>query len=181
MQTKSSKIRIPKALHELHGEYANPFDLWVNYLTGFLATAAIVYLANDWQFSLLKLIVLAILALDLSGGVVSNFTTATSQYYAKSKNLRYLFLTIHLVQPAVLTWIYPEYIYEIVIVSGYTLVCTLIVNELAHYEKQRTIASFLMVMGIILTITMGISEAALLIMMLLFVIKLLLAFAVKWE
>jgi len=181
MNSTDRKVKIPKALHELHGCEASIFDLWVNYITGISVTILILYLASRLDLSLIKMILLGILALDLAGGVVSNFTSGTSKYYAGNRKLRIIFIAVHFVQPLLLSWIFPESAFSILAISSFSLLAAIVINNLSHYHLQKTLAPSLTVTGIILILMMGIDTLPLLIMMLLFVIKLALAFPVKWN
>jgi len=81
MKAFDKKVAIPSYLHELHGKQASVFDLLVNYTTAIIATIIILYLAKDLSLEPYKLIILGVLALDLAGGVFSNFTEGTNNYY----------------------------------------------------------------------------------------------------
>lgn len=181
MNSTDRKVKIPKALHELHGREASMFDLWVNYITGISVTVLILHLSSSLDLPMLKMILLGILALDLSGGVVSNFTSGTSKYYAANRRLRNVFIAVHFVQPLLLSWIFPASAFSILAISSFSLLSCIVINTLKHYQQQKTLAPFLTVTGIILTLMMGIDTLPLLIMMLLFVMKLALAFPVKWD
>ncbi|MFW5687911.1 MAG: hypothetical protein ACOCXV_03185 [Bacteroidota bacterium] len=181
MNIPNKKVKIPGALHEIHGREAYLFDILVNYATGIGATVFILFLSTNLDLSMLKMILLGILALDLSGGVVSNFTSGTSNYYAASNKLRILFIGIHFIQPLLLGWIFADYWPAIAIIGSFSLLAAFLINSLHHYHLQKTVAPFFLVAAIIITVISNIDNAPLFIMMLLFVVKLILAFPVKWE
>ncbi len=79
MKTFDKKVNIPSYLHELHGKQSSIFDLLVNYTTVISITSIIIYLGLNLSLTTFKLFILGILAFDLSGGVVSNFTDGTNK------------------------------------------------------------------------------------------------------
>lgn len=101
---KNRVVNIPKPLWKLHGKQTYKQDLVMTYLI-----AVIVMLVNlraSNELVLWKVIVVAILSMDIGGGVVSNFTRGTINYYRESKLSPYLFIWFHLLQAFALAVIY---------------------------------------------------------------------------
>lgn len=177
----NKKIKVPSLLHELHGENPTVLDLILTYSIALLVTSLIYLLSFNTDLTALKIIILLILSLDLAGGVVSNFSNSTTEYYKKNKNLRYVFIALHIIQPSILIWIFPQYWMPILTISIFVLLSMLFVNLISSYEKQRTIAPFLFSIALILIVFFSINSVIVNLMLLLYAIKLIMAFAVRWE
>lgn len=181
MKAFDKKITIPSYLHELHGKQANIFDLVVNYTTAIIATLVILYLARDLSLATYKLIILGVLALDLAGGVVSNFTQGTNNYYIEKPKMRYVFIAFHVVQPLVLIWLFPGDLVGISVISMYTLVAMTVINSIEEHLRQRVYGAFLMVVGLSISFLVGEMQPIVHLMLILFVVKLIVAFAIRWK
>jgi hypothetical protein len=181
MKAFDKKVAIPSYLHELHGKQASVFDLLVNYTTAIIATIIILYLAWDLSLQPYKLIILGVLALDLAGGVVSNFTEGTNKYYIEKPKMRYVFIAFHVVQPLVLIWLFPSDLVGIAIVSIYTLIAMTVINSIQEHLRQRVYGAFLMVLGLSISFLVGGMQPIVHLMLILFVVKLIIAFAVRWK
>jgi prepilin signal peptidase PulO-like enzyme (type II secretory pathway) len=124
---------------------------------------------------------LTLLALDIAGGVVANFTKGTNNYYAESLRKRYFFVLFHLLQPSILIWIFPNELQAILGISIFTLISSIIVLNIKKQYNQRITAITLLVLSFILSILLNYSDPLLQIVMQLFSIKLILAFSVNWS
>ncbi|WP_421976366.1 hypothetical protein [Roseivirga seohaensis] len=175
------KVNMPSYLHELHGTRASVFDLLLTYTVAFITTIVVLFQAWELNLSVFKLIILGILVLDLSGGVVSNFTEGTNEYYAEKPKMRYVFIGLHVLQPILLTWLFPDDVFGIAVISIYTLIAMIIVNSVGGYLKQRVLGAFLMVIGLSVSFLVSAIQPMVHLMLILFVIKLILAFAVRWK
>ena len=181
MEMLDKKVSIPSYLHELHGKQASVFDLLVVYAAAILSTAIMLYLVWDLAFPTYKMIILAVLALDLAGGVVSNLTEGTNTYYMEKPKRRYVFIGLHVVQPAILIWLFPSDVLAISMISLYTLTAMAVINSMTDHVRQRVSGSFLMAIGLSITFIVGIIQPIVHLMLVLFVIKLIVAFAVRWK
>lgn len=181
MNRLDKKITIPTILHEFHGYEATYFDLLITYLGGILSTLAILYFTTGYHFPIWKLAITAMLGLDLSGGVIANFTKGTSMYYAANPRMRILFISLHPIQPIVLLWIFPLFGSEILVVVAIILLSMTVINGIKSYERQRVFASFLTMLALVLIVSLDISSIPLSILLLLLAVKLILAFAVRWK
>lgn len=181
MEALNRKVEIPLFLQELHGKEASVVDLFFTYLTAFVITGLILYSAIDVPMSIFKFILLGLLAFDLSGGIVANFTQGTTNYYAESHKRRYVFIGLHIIQPIMLAWIFPKDLASIYVAAAYTILATLITNSLKKEERQRFLASVFVTMGLSLVFLISPESKVVYFMLVLFIVKLILAFSVKWH
>jgi membrane glycosyltransferase len=175
------KFKVHRLFHELFGRETTTFDLLAVVISSI--SFAGLTLAQKWNddISNFKLIILTILALDISGGVVANFTTGTTNYYGESSRKRYVFVLFHLLQPSILIWIFPNELQAIMGISIFTLLCSFIVLNINKHYTQRITAIILLLLSFILSILLNYSDPLLQIVMQLFSIKLILAFSVNWS
>lgn len=181
MKAFDKKVAIPSYLHELHGKQASVFDILVNYTTAIIATIIVLYLAWDLSLAPYKLIILGVLALDLAGGVVSNFTEGTNHYYIEKPEMRYVFIAFHVVQPLVLIWLFPTDWVGIAVISIYTLIAMTVINSIKEHLRQRVYGAFLMVIGLSISFLVDDMQPIVHLMLILFVVKLIVAFAIRWK
>lgn len=175
---RANKIKVPKAFHEILGEENTAEQIIFILSSGTVITILICYLAYGtlahWQ-----LMLLAVLAIDIAGGVVSNMSRGTSVYYARRPGLRWIFIGIHLLQPLCMWLLFPQELRSIVWVSVGTLTATAIVNLIQTAAMQRMTAAFFMVLLFMYLISLTL-PMVLHILLVLFIIKLVMAFAVRW-
>ena len=175
------KFKVHRLFHDLFGRETTTFDL-LAIVIGSLSFAALTLILKwNGDISNFKLIILTILALDIAGGVVANFTAGTTNYYAESLRKRYFFVLFHLLQPSILIWIFPNELQAILGVSIYTLTSSIIVLNINKHYTQRIAALTLLLLSVILSILLNYSDPLLQIVMQLFSIKLILAFSVNWS
>jgi hypothetical protein len=181
MKLQNKKIQVQKFLFDLFGRETTTFDL-LAIVIGSLSFAGLT-LALKWNadISIFKLIILTILALDIAGGVVANFTAGTTNYYAESSRKRYLFVLFHLLQPSILIWIFPNELRPILVISISTLISSIIVLNINKHYTQRIVAITLLLLNFILSILLNYSDPLTQLFMQLFSIKLILAFSVNWS
>jgi membrane glycosyltransferase len=181
MKIQNKKIQVHKFLVELFGRETTTFDLLAIVISSLSFAGLTLLLKLNTDISNFKLIILTILALDIAGGVVANFTTGTTNYYAESLRKRYFFVLFHLLQPSILIWIFPNEIQAIMGISIFTLLCSFIVLNINKHYTQRITAITLLLLSFILSILLNYSDPLLQIVMQLFSIKLILAFSVNWN
>ena len=180
MKIQNKKIQVHKFLFELFGRETTTFDL-LSIVIGSLSFAGLT-LALKWNagISIFKLVILTILALDIAGGVIANFTKGTNNYYSESLRKRYLFVFFHLLQPSILIWIFPSELLAILGVSLFTLTSSIIVLNIKKQYNQRIIAVTLLLFSLFLSTLLNYSDPLTKMIMQLFSIKLILAFSVNW-
>jgi hypothetical protein len=174
------QVKMPSWLHELFGVQARMCDLWLIISAAGVAAAAVSFLVWEEAMPAYQKIILALLALDLAGGVPANFSKGTNDYYAERPRHRMVFIALHGLQPLALVWLFPEDALPVALLSGYILLAAGLVNYLREYETQRVTAAFLLLPALLLLFVVAFSSPALRVMLALFAVKLILAFAVRW-
>ncbi len=174
------QVKMPSSLHELFGAQARMCDLWLIIAAAGVAAAAVSCLVWQEAMPAYQKIILALLALDLAGGVPANFSKGTSDYYAGHSRRRIVFIALHCLQPLALVWLFPEDAFGVLLLSGYILLAACLVNHLRQYETQRVTAAFLLLPALLLLFVVVFHSPALEAMLALFAVKLILAFAVRW-
>jgi hypothetical protein len=178
MQNK--KIQVHKYLSEVFGRETTTFDLLAIIISSVSFAVLTLFVKWNADITIIKKIILTILALDIGGGVVANFTTGTNNYYAESLRKRYLFVLFHLLQPSILIWIFPSELLAISGVSVFTLISSIILLNIKKHYNQRIIAVALLLFSLILSTLFNYSDPLTKMIMQLFSIKLILAFSVNW-
>jgi hypothetical protein len=181
MKIQNKKIQVHKFLFELFGRETTIFELLAIVISSLSFAALTLTLKWNAEISILKIIILTLLALDIAGGVVANFTKGTNNYYAESLRKRYFFVLFHLLQPSILTWIFPNELLAILVISIFTLISSIIVLNTKKHNTQRITAITFLLLSFILSIFLNYSDPLLQIVMQLFSIKLILAFSVNWN
>ena len=181
MKIQNKKIQVHKFLFELFGRETTTIDLFAIVIASLSFAGLTLILKLNTNISNFKLIILTILALDITGGVVANFTAGTNNYYAESLRKQYFFVLFHLLQPSILIWIFPNELQPILVISIFTLISSIIVLNINKHNTQRITAITLLLLSFILSILLNYSDPLLQIVMQLFSIKLILAFSVSWS
>ena len=174
------KFKVHRLCHELFGRETTKFDVLASIICS--VSFAGLTLQQKWnaEISTFKLILLTILALDIAGGVIANFTKGTNNYYSESLRKRYLFIFFHLLQPSILIWIFPNELQAILGISIYTLISSIIVLNVKKQYNQKIIAITLLLLCLILSTLLNYSDLLTQLLMQLFSLKLILAFSVNW-
>ena len=178
MQNK--KIQVHKFLGEIFGRETTTFDLLAIIIGSVSFALLTLFVKWNADITIIKKIILTILALDIAGGVVANFTRGTNNYYAESLQKRYLFVLFHLLQPSILIWIFPNELLAVLGVSIFTLISSIIVLNVKKHYNQRIIAVTLLLFSLILSTLFNYTDPLTKMIMQLFSIKLILAFSVNW-
>lgn len=180
MKMQDKKIQVHKFLVELFGRVITAFDLLAIIISSISFAGLTLLLKWNADISNFKLVILTILALDIAGGVVANFTKGTNNYYSESLRKRYLFVFFHLLQPSILIWIFPNDLLAILGASLFTLTSSIIVLNIKKQYNQRIIAVTLLLFSIFLSTFLNYSDSLTKLIMELFSLKLILAFSVNW-
>ena len=178
MQNK--KIQVHKFLGEVFGRETTTFDLLAIVINSVSFAVLTLFVKWNADITIIKKIILTILALDIGGGVVANFTTGTNNYYSESLRKRYLFVLFHLLQPSILIWIFPSELIAILGVSLFTLTSSIIVLNIKKQYNQRIVAITLLLLSLILSTLLSYTDQLTQIIMYSFSLKLILAFSVNW-
>jgi hypothetical protein len=181
MKIQNKKIQVHKFLFEIFGRETTIFELLAIVISSLSFAALTLTLKWNAEISIFKIIILTLLALDIAGGVVANFTKGTNNYYAESLRKRYFFVLFHLLQPSILIWISPNELQVILGVSIFTLTSSIIVLNIKKHNTQKIVAITLLLLSFMLSVLLNYSDLLLQIVMQLFSIKLILAFSVNWS
>jgi hypothetical protein len=174
------KIKVHRSLRELFGRETSTFDLLAIVIGSVSLAGLTLWFKWNADFSVIKKTVLTILALDIGGGAVANFTTGTTNFYAESLRKRYLFVLFHLIQPSILIWIFPSELTAMLGVSLFTLISSIIVLNTKKQYHQRVVGITLLLLSFILTPLLNYTDSLAQLIMQFFSIKLILAFSVNW-
>jgi len=109
----------------------------------------IVYVTqNDLNWTPLQLIVGAIIALDMAGGVVTNATSAAKRWYHREGQgfrQHFIFVLIHVLQPfLVVVFFRPDDWTFLAVVYGYLLLSSLLIMAMPLYLQRPVAMTLLM-------------------------------------
>ena len=143
-------IRIPKFLHEVFGTESTIIELTLTLAFAILSTILLsIKTYSEWQnFGILQIAVILVMAFDISGGLIANFTFSTNNQYKKSRKARLIFIAAH-IQPLILALVLGKYYFPCALTWGYTVISAFIVNRFSKHPAQRTIGATLMFFGIV--------------------------------
>jgi hypothetical protein len=177
MQNK--RIKVHKYLHELHGEYPDIFTLIGTYLAGIISGILVIVFTNNLGLPVWKSILLFILYADIAGGVISNFSSSTKDYYRTNKSYRLPFILMHLLHPALFILLFPDFADYFIYVGLFTIPACLIITGINQIEIQLTSALFLLLLGTSLSFCFKIPVNFLFSFAPLFMTKLIVGFSVN--
>ena len=174
-------ITIPRMLHEVHGERASLLDVILPHSLSILASCYFLTIPPGMGFGLVKSVLLFILTYDLIGGVIANFSEGTSRFYAESTIRRFKFIALHILQPTIMWYLFRDHQIVILIISVYVVGSALIVNQIRSLRNQLIVSGTLVVIGIfIFQLLIGEAPFTLQFLLVAFILKLPLAWAVRW-
>jgi hypothetical protein len=180
MNILEKKIRIPKILHEIHGEETNLATIICTYLAGIIVAAVFFLALNKPEIPFWKTLVLSVVMLDVGAGAVANFSYSTNKYYEDNHRLRLPFILIHIFHPAIMAWLMPKYLIYFLFCYLFTATGAIIVNAIRKYEIQNIVASLLVASGITISIfCLVLDDRILYTFGCLFMIKIILGFSVR--
>lgn len=180
MEITRQKIKVHKSLYDLFGRETTGFELFLILFGSITLTIATQILCLGSELSLTKKVLLSLLTLDIGGGIIANFTEGTNDYYSEDVKRRYLFIAVHILQPLILSWIFANNTLAILTLTVYTLFCSFVVTSIQQQNAQKTIAATMLLIGIILTSLLKFLPHVLELILLVYTIKLILAFSVNW-
>ncbi len=175
------EITIPRAIQVLHGERSTVFELLLVYATA--AAFGVLALVFAWSrvadLSWWKSVLLFLVAAGASGGVVANFSASTDRYYAERPGLRWAFIFIHVIGPAVLFLLFDGRLAYWAFLYVYTVAASSIVNVIEERNRQEVAAAALLVLGIVILLPIGLAAPFLGWFGPVYMIKMICAFAVR--
>lgn len=173
-------VNVPKFFHEVFGKKSTVLELFLSISFSIaISIFLLTFTYLEWKdFETWKIILIMLLALDITGGVIANFTLSTNNHYKAHPKARLIFILMH-VQPMLLALLLWNYFVPCSYVWAYTVVSALIVNALLKHPAQKTIAAVLAAIGSCTTlIFFTYIPKFLLIILLLYIIKVVFSFAV---
>lgn len=176
MQNK--RIKVPKYLHELHGEYPDIFTLIGTYLSCLISGILVIIFTSRLGLPVWKSVLLFVLYADVAGGVISNFSSSTKDYYRNKKSLRLPFILMHLIHPALFILLFPDFPNYFIYVGLFTIPACLIVDRINQIEIQIATALFLFLSGTLFSFCFKIPVNFLFSFAPLFMLKLIIGFSV---
>lgn len=149
MNTVNKTINIPKSLWKLHGKEAYKSDLILTYL---LAIIVMIFnMLNIKDLALWEIIVVAVLSVDIGGGVISNFTKGTINYYRKSGLSPHLFIWFHALQTLALMFVYNAFYIPAAAIMAVAMTGASIAVIFRKTEFQLQISVFFFALVVLLT------------------------------
>jgi len=176
------EITINNAFKEWLGEKPTWGDLLVTFGTAAIATVMLV-LGNYTELAGLSLwqsILFIVVAFDIIGGCVANFTESTDWYYSRNAAKRWVFLAEHIVHITLLYLASGGYLLFWSSVFIYTIGSGAIVQTIQSRRLQQLIAGSLVTIGCMLFY--GIYEIEIPLLQwfpALFMVKIIIGFAVR--
>jgi hypothetical protein len=172
-------IRMPSYLHDVFGESQSIGELAAILFFG-VGGATLLFFAFPEMTQGLPLwrsVIAYLLVLDIFAGCVANFTLSTNNYYAARHRQRLVFIAVH-VHILIVAWLLGVGLWNAVIVWAYTVAGAFIVNALKENQFQKFVAGLLLAIGTIVTLLGTEAPKYFLVISLLFMVKVLFAFAV---
>ena len=171
-------IRIPKYLQDLHGKKTSLLILILTYLSG-LVTATVItcFIAKQININMWRLTLTFILIADISGGIISNYSKSTRDYYSENSKKHVIFIFLHILQPFLFLIIFPELSGFFLFMGIYAISCCLAIYKIEDNEYKRVISSFMFIIGIMIIFIFKIPIEIVKIIPILFFVKLILAYS----
>ena len=171
-------------LHELHGEETTRAALVSTYVSVAAGALAVIFVpaagpapaapGGWWRVALAALV-----AADLFGGVVSNFTAGTDQYYTSRPRFRLVVIAAHAAHPFLLWLSADGHWLPWLVVGGYAIAGAFAVNAIRRRQVQEPVAAALVALGILLVTAVPSVRPALPWFAPVFLVKLVLGFSVR--
>lgn len=148
----STEIKINNGFKEWLGENPTLGDIWIIFGTAFLATVLLVagYFDELRQLPLWRSILYVIVAFDIMGGAVANFTVSTDRYYAQNNNKRWMFFAEHVVHFILFYVAIGGNYWFWISIFAYTMISGIVVNLISERRVQEIVAPAFVTIGCIL-------------------------------
>lgn len=131
-----STVRVPRVLHELHGERSTWSDVIVTHAVAWGLAAAVLLVVGGATGALL-----AFLMVDIAGGVVSNVTRGTNEFYVARPGHRLVFLSLHVLQPSLILLFVPGAGIGVALIAAWTLSGAALLERLRRAGKARDVTA----------------------------------------
>ena len=173
------EIEVPKILHEIHGEKTTLLNFILTYLVGISIGLIVILSLRNNELPIWKIILVFIVYIDVAGGVISNLSSSTNQYYQKRKILNLLFPILHVIQPLIMLFVFPKDYKYLIFIAVYTISFSYILKLLRKAEDQQSIASVAVIFGTVISLLIPVQIQVIYSFGLLFMIKIVLGFSVR--
>ncbi|MCE9647195.1 MAG: hypothetical protein K8S20_14455 [Chloroflexi bacterium] len=172
-------LRMPSYLHDVFGESQSIGELVAIVLfgTGFATFLFVSFPEMTQGMPLWRSVIAYLLVMDVAAGSIANFTRSTSNYYAARDKQRLVFIAIHVHIP-LLAWLLGIGLWNAVLVWGYTIAGAFIVNACKDNPFQKFVAGGMLTFGMAVIVLGTDTPKYFLVISLLFMVKVLYAFAV---
>lgn len=167
-------IKVPKVLHEIHGEESTIAALAGTYAAGILLGLIVIALTRDLEQTASR-VVLFLMALDIGGGAVSNLTRGTSDYYEKRHGLRWMFILVHLGYAA-LFYLFLPGDRTLLLILGISIVLASALMNLLRHHRMLGWLSLLLVAGTVTATFLMKCDPVCIILLSIFAFKIIFAF-----
>jgi hypothetical protein len=164
----------------LHGERPSAGGLILTYTVAIFAALVVVVrpAARPSLFLWWEIAIAALVAADLAGGVVANFTESTNHFYARKKRLRVIYLLLHLLYPLVLFFVMNGPVEIWAAIPLFTVAGALLVTALPP-PVQPPVAAAVVAVGLMVAFSWHVITPPLVWFAPLFLVKLVLGFSVQ--
>lgn len=173
------EIKVHRFLWKLHGKSTYQLDLVLTY------TLAVILLIFNVAFSLSlplwKIVLIAILSIDIGGGVVSNFTKGTISYYREVELSPHFFVWFHTLQAVAITIIYHDSTWAVVTISLLAMLFSSFTVILWRSKFQTQVSVFLFAILVLVMSALGEMPKPLYSLLFFMSFKLLVGFAGHWK
>lgn len=172
-------IRMPSYLHDVFGKSQSIGEILAIAIfgIGFSTLLFIVFPEMTHNLPLWRSAIAYLLIADIFSGCIANFTRSTNNYYAARDKQRLVFIAIH-VHILIVAWLLEIGLWNSVIIWGYTIAGAFVVNALKGNQFQIFVAGVLLALGISIIVLGVETPKYFLVISLLFMLKVLFAFAV---
>lgn len=172
-------VPIPKSLWKLHGKSTYQLDLVLTYTLAFILL--IFNVAFSLSLPFWKIILIGILSVDIGGGVVSNFTKGTINYYREDKLSPHFFVWFHTLQAVALTIVYWESNWAVVAISLLAMLFSSFTVTLWQSKFQTQVSVFLFAILVLVMSALGEMPKQLYLLLFFMSFKLMVGFAGHWK
>lgn len=172
-------IIMPAYLHEIFGERQSAGAIAAILLFGGAVTAVLcaAFPSMLAETEFWRGLAAVVLIFDICAGCIANFTPSTNHYYAARRKHRLVFIAVHVHIIAIAALLGTDLLYSAA-VWGYTIVGASVVNGLMGRRSQLFVAALLLAVGLsVIPMLPGI-QLYMAVVLQLFVLKVLFAFAV---
>lgn len=173
-------LTIPPALHEVLGESQAPAHVALVVLAGLAGGVGFGAHLRHAHVGAAAGVVATLLVADIAAGCVANFTPGTSAFYATRPRHRALFLAVHAHLPVV-AWLMGWALGPTLVVWALTILGGVVTTFLPAGGTQRVVGGALLALTLVVSaLVPGLPEVARAVAVL-FVLKVLFAFAVDHD